>query len=365
MRGANAFDEADHDALVGPPEAFEPQGARNPTYALRNHLALEVVAHMAHANVAMLFQGGTALHVRLGTPSRFSIDLDIRTEDPAGIEQALHRFVARFRNSDIQLDVPPEQLRIDGVRHVLTFGRTGDRTPLQILVEVVDAPFQSGMTEQVPLVHGIHDWQTAVTMPSLAAFAAQKLAVLGPHTIGKPVGPSGTHARQNQTVTKQIHDLAQLFRCDIETSAVAAAYHEEVELANRLRQTEHSPEDSLADARGLIGHLREPPSQDRRSPAYPLWAGFRDSRRWILDRHRWDPTEYRATGGIISRLTHTLLDGAFDWSRMARPIRSHEVPLDVMERLTTALDEPASWISSDRFAGDARLAWAWSPAAYW
>ena len=61
------FDESEWDDLLGPSDAFEPQDRANPSvYTIQNHLALEVMAHLTGAAVPILFQGGTALHVKLG-----------------------------------------------------------------------------------------------------------------------------------------------------------------------------------------------------------------------------------------------------------------------------------------------------------
>lgn len=101
---------------------------------------MEVVAHLAADRVEFDFQGGTALHARLATRARLSIDDDLRAKDPIAVHVGLRRFVERFPNSGIHLQDPPRELKIQGVKHVLTFTRTQDPdrvAPLRILVEVV------------------------------------------------------------------------------------------------------------------------------------------------------------------------------------------------------------------------------------
>lgn len=364
----HAFDDADRDALIGPTKAFDPDHASNPSqYALQNHLALEVVAHLQRAGLDFQFQGGTSLHVKLGDRVRFSIDVDLRASDPQALHDALRAFTKAFPRSEIVLEEPPGELRIDGVRHTLAFNRLYNqqaRQPLRIHVEVVESEEPQAGAEPLRLKADGHEWPVDVAAPSLETFAGQKYAVLGPRTIGKPVGPNETHAHMNQGVCKQLFDLHQLLLSDLDGRAVAEAYEREVAEANRLRGTDHDIKAAADDARDLLGTLRMPRGRD--SPyQVGLWAGFDDSRRWIARQARqdWTSEEYRVTGGVLSRLGTGLVDGDVDWPRIARPVREQTVPEEVLSRIDAAEGEP--WFDAEAFQGSARLAWAWAPSKYW
>lgn len=367
-----AFHPDDVADTIGPSEAFDPGHAATPgVYALQHHLVLEVAAFLAEAEVSFEFRGGTALHTKIAERRRFSIDLDIMASNGKDVHEALQTFVERFPQSDITLQEPPENLRIDGVRHTLDFGHAGvkrDVGSVRILIEVVEVPTLDHATEPLRLKGDGFDWGIDVQAPTFETFVGQKLAVLGPNTIGKPVGLNPKHTRTNQTVCKQIFDLRELLRLDLDPGAMAEAYELAVAEANELRGTSHKVEDCLRDARELLALLRRPPSDDKGNPRpYGLWSGYRDSRRWIANpvRDDWRDVDYRIAGGVITRLTHGLVSQEFEMGTLQAPLTVDAVPEDIREALDRAQANQAEWFSQDEFGADARLAWAWAPQELW
>lgn len=367
----NPFDEKDLDNLSGPAQAFQPEHHNPaPTYAVQNHLALEVVAHLANAGVPIMFQGGTALQTKLKQRTRFSVDVDIRSTDPGAVEESLHGFVERFPRSGIKLLEPPDSLKIDGVRHTLQFPKAADpitNRPLPLLVEVVPTDDVDQGTEPLSLTVEGMEWGCTVPAPTLEGFVAQKLCVLGPNTLGKAVGPNETHARQNQSVCKQIHDLGRLLLQDLNGETVHSLYMHEIKQANHLRNSDFNDKEALSDAARLIRHLREPrPPKTGPIEAHALWTGYRDSQRWIRNRDHWTPMNYRTTGGVIHRMVQELRQDRLRWSLIARPLHNDPpLPQETAKLLDKAVSAPEEWVASDRFAGDIRTAWAWSPQEYW
>lgn len=367
-----AFHPDDVDNSIGPPEAFDPGHEATPgVYALQHHLVLEVAAFLAEAGVTFEFRGGTALHTKIDERRRFSIDLDITTPGGKAVHEALKAFVKRFPNSNITVQEPPEDLQVDGVRHTLEFGHAGaerDVGSVRILVEVVEVSGLDHETEPLRLEGDGFDWGVDVRAPTFESFAGQKVAVLGPNTIGKPVGLNPKHTRTNQTVCKQIFDLREVLRLDLDPAAVAGAYEAAVAEANELRGSSHEVEDCLADARALLALLRRPRSDDKGQPQrYGLWSGYRDSRRWIANRVRddWRPVDYRIAGGVLTRLTYGLVDGEFEMDTLQAPLTVDAVPADVRDALDRAQAAEAAWFSEEDFGADARLAWAWAPRELW
>lgn len=369
---APAFHPDDVANAIGPAEAFDPASPANPSvYALQNHLALEVVAHLQEAGVLSSFRGGTPLHSKFPRRRRFSVDADISTPSREAVHAALRDFAGRFPRSDVRLVEPPREMRLDGVQHTIHFGHTqapGEAAPIRVLVEVVEAGADGRSFEPLRLRSGPLDWGVDVTAPTFEGFAGQKLAVLGPNTIGKPAGLNDAFARPNQGIAKQIFDLRELLRMDLEAAAVRAAYEAAVTEANALRGTNHAAPACLQDAQALLAHLRRPRTADKAEPVrYGLWSGYRDTRGVIAvdARDDWRPEDYRVAAGVITRLAAALLDGNASLDAVRRPLSEPAVPRDVLEGLERAQAGRAPWFSAEDFGADARLAWAWAPRELW
>lgn len=367
-----AFHPDDIGDVIGPAEAFDPGHDSTPnTYALQHHLALEVVAHLEQDEVPFWFRGGTALHTRLPERTRFSSDVDVSTADATALHDALRAFTKRFQRSDIELQEPPKDLRVAGVQHQLDFGHTKEGATgnaVRVLVEVVEIEEPADGFEALRLHGDGHDWGVDVLAPTYETFMAQKLAVLGPKTVGKPVGLNEDFVHQNQGVCKQIFDLRELLRQDLDPEDVQAAYAAAVDEANALRKTAFEPPECLADARDLLFRLRGPRSKDKTEPVrYGLWAGYAHSMRWIAPRAResWRDRDYRIAGGVVTRVVDSLAEGGLDPASIRGPIVEDIVPQQVQGGIETASSEEEEWFSQEDFGADAMLAWAWAPRPLW
>lgn len=365
----NAFDDTDLRSVVGPSEAFDLGSAATPRLqALQHHLVLEVVAHLQDAAVPFVFRGGTALHTKLARRTRFSIDADLTTSDPAAVANALKSFVDRFPRSETTLEEPPENLKVDGVRHTLRFGRveTSDGKGVRVMVEVVKA--EGSSTEPLRLVVDGMDWARTVNAPTLDAFVGQKLAVLGPNTIGKRIGLAGDgSSRPRQTVCKQIFDLRQLLHESLDFSNVTNAYVAAVAEGNALRGKRYTIQECLADASALLAALKGPRSGNKAEPLrYDLWAGFMQSKPWFPAKGRWDDTDYRIAAGVLARLVECLQrgEGPTSMEQLRAPLLA-DIPQQTRDKLANALRVQEEWCSVEDFDLELRLAWAWAPRHYW
>lgn len=325
---------------------------------------------MQQAGVPFHFRGGTALHTKLPNRRRFSIDVDVVTNDRTAVEKALRNFTQRFPKSGVKLQEPPGELFDDDVRHMLTFQETGsDGTkPLTIYVEVVETKLDGLDAEPLRIRGDGFDWKVDVTAPSFSAFAGQKLAVLGPNTIGKRVGLNEDHSRKNASVCKQIFDLRELLMNDLDAERVSAAYDVAVVEANRLRKSTFTAKQCLADAADLMQRLRQPQSKEKTDEVrYGLWAGQENSWRYIAQeaRAKWTPTNYRIVAGTITRLAQAMREPKNDFDRVPRPLNSDAPPAEILVKIGAAQAANADWFSQADFGADAMLAWAWAPRDLW
>ena len=361
------FHPDDAKSTIGPAEAFVPGTEATPNiYALQHHLALEVVAFLEDQDVPFHFRGGTALHTKLPTRRRFSIDVDITTSEQSQVHDALKKFADRFPKSKVSLREPPAELKVDGVRYTLDF-ESVTPAPLRILVEVVEGDLGKLIAEPLRLVGDGFDWGVEVNAPTFDAFTAQKLAVLGPNTIGKPVGPDPLLARSNQGVCKQIFDLRELMGQSIDGKGVREAYELAVAEGNALRESSHAVDDCLQDAVSFLRALRGPRLWDKSEAArYGLWSGFIESVRWIpaTNRAQWTDRHFRIAGGSIARLAEAIRGGEADLAPARRPVLLQQPPEEVLAAVAAAQQQGAAWFTPD-FGGDAMIAWAWAPKELW
>lgn len=364
------FHPSDIDETIGGELAFTINPDVTPMASARlHHLALEVVAHLQREGIGFVFRGGTALHTRLTERRRFSTDVDIFSSDLESIHKALSSFTKRFPNSQISLKDPPDSLKVDGVKHTLEFGNTrevADGKAITLLVEVVDLD-PVGDIQPLRLQGDGIDWGVDVSAPTFEGFVGQKLAVLGPRTIGKELGPNRTHARQNQSVCKQLFDLRELLRLPLNAHGVEQAYRLAVEETNQITPANFEPRPCLEDAKQLLARLKLPkPAERSESELYWLWSAHRDSRKWIARRSRleWREPHYRTAGGILTRLVDSLLSEDVDIEAIQRPLIMDSVPEDILRELGAAQSREEAWIPED-IAGNPVIAWAWAPKDLW
>lgn len=355
------FHPADLPNAAGPAEAFDPQ--RWTVYGLQNHLALEIVDHLVEEGTSFSFRGGTALHSKLGTRARHSVDVDLDSVSPAEIHAALQAFAKRFPLS-VQLE-PPKPLKIPGEKHFVTFPLTADgRDPAkQVLVEVAKWD-ELGRTEPMPLFADGLTWPHRAQGPSLSAFMGQKLSTLGPGTVGIAIGPNLTHAQLNQSVAKQLFDLRELGRQALNPRELEEVYRREVEAVAARRAQRVTVGDAVNDAKRLVEELRAPRELGLRSQAgYALWSGYRDTRRFVL-AGGWDETAFRVTGGVVGRVLDNLGHDV-PWATLTQPLTADRVPADRLDGLEQAIRRREAWVPPHEFGGVLPVAWAWSPKELW
>lgn len=346
----NVFDERDHAQLIAAPEAFDLETW--PINPLKNHLALEVVAGLSQQGLGFRFQGGTALHTRFTKRLRFSIDVDL-CADPAEVHDALKGFVGQYKHTKVELQEPPGDMSVEGVRHVLRF--PGATTPVEILVEVVPQGGHEFKVQPLLLAADGYDWKAKCFAPTFETFAGQKLGVLCGTTIGRQAGRGQTQWRKNQTLAKQIFDIGELLHLELDSGAVWDAFELEVASANALRKTSHAVDACAQDAIANLANLRGPRTNDKDDVVrYGLWEGFKGIKGHLAKE--WDDITYRVTAGCIARVAQNT---DVPWAQLARPLREDAVPADLLARLEAENQVP------DVFAAAVRPAWAWAPRPLW
>lgn len=208
-------------------------------------MALTLVEELRLSGLDFIFKGGTSLLLLLGTPQRFSIDIDILVPKKIRLEDyfqammdksAFHRYEENRRTGEL----PKQHYKFsfnsvieDKESHIL----------LDILLEENPYPRLKEVKLESPLL-STEGKATKVTCPTVEGLLGDKLTAFAPHTTGIPYG-----AGKELEIAKQLFDIGTLFDAAADLRQVRQAFeHVAVtQLAYRSLR-ERKPADILQDA---------------------------------------------------------------------------------------------------------------------
>jgi hypothetical protein len=242
---------------------------------------LELVAELVEAGLDFQFKGGNSLLLILPEPKRFSIDVDIATDEPRErIEECLDNIVQRsgvFTRWEKRQHKTKPWLPI--ASYYLFFTptiRPGPETSIMLDAQLRRSPYR---TEKKRIVCGrLYESETLVELPLPSSIIGDKLLTLGPNTLGIPVG-KGKEAQR----LKHVFDVARLFGtnpllAEVRESFYACLKHEN-EIQDRGRSAQEIVADTLDFCRS-VEQYDEMPEDEGLSPimsenvrGLPVFAG--------------------------------------------------------------------------------------------
>lgn len=192
---------------------------------------LELVSELSVAGLSYQFKGGNSLLLILPRAQRFSIDVDIATDETRErIDQCLDTIVAsqgvftrwEKRQHKTKPWLPIASYYLFYRSH---FAVSADTEPSIMLdVQLRRSPYKTAMK---PVVCAeVYESSAQVDLPLPASIVGDKLLTVGPYTLGIPVG-KGKQAQR----LKHVFDISSLLRCgpeldDIRESMLACVEHE-------------------------------------------------------------------------------------------------------------------------------------------
>jgi hypothetical protein len=206
---------------------------------------LELVAELVRAGLSFQFKGGNSLLLVLDRPRRFSIDVDIATDEPRErIEGCLDRLVSDFgvftkwarRQHKTKPWLPLSSYYCFFNSHFVK----SDDAFVMLDAQMSRSPYD---TEFKPVrCGGLFQSDIKAEIPLPASIIGDKLLTLGPRTLGIPVG-KGKDAQR----LKHVFDVSLLLSAnprlgDIRKSLFACIGHE-----NRLQEKSITVPQLLAD----------------------------------------------------------------------------------------------------------------------
>jgi hypothetical protein len=223
---------------------------------------LELVAELVENGLSFQFKGGNSLLVILQSPRRFSIDVDIATDEPVElIERVLDTLVG---GSDVFLRWEPRRHKtkpwIPLTSYYLFYkARCVDESESNVMLDV-----QLGLspyrTEPRRVRCGrLFDADTRVELPLPAGILGDKLLTMGPGTLGIPVG-KGKHAQR----LKHANDIAALLDTDPLLTDIRESFLACMAQENQLQQRHVTLEEVCEDTMHCCGSVM--PFAERPSP---------------------------------------------------------------------------------------------------
>jgi hypothetical protein len=199
---------------IADPKYFTREHVESCRFGVSSELAeqalhcLELAAQLSTAGLSFQFKGGNSLLVILDHPQRFSIDVDIATDEPReAIERCLDRIVAEYgvftRWHRRQHKTKPWLPVASYYLHYRSVYGTDDEQSVMLDVQLRRSPYK---TERKALVSGrLYRCDVEVELPLASSVIGDKLLTVGPFTLGIPLG-KGKEAQR----LKHIYDVSVL-----------------------------------------------------------------------------------------------------------------------------------------------------------
>jgi hypothetical protein len=244
----------DTNKTVGTKETFDPENIRkllsqgiitNIATLEKAIFCLEYVGQLQDQGLDFIFKGGSAGQTLLGDKwTRVSIDVDICTDSSKqGLETILEKIHHKFgktafsytqRDRQISGTTPFYLYRIE-TPTITERNRT-------ILLDAIGIKPKFA-TQQTPLKSFFFRSTAKVTTPTTAALLGDKLSIIGPTTIGRPLNDS----RNGLEYAKHFFDIGLLQETDFDISQCRAAYTEAIHIQSKIRNKKYTRNQCFED----------------------------------------------------------------------------------------------------------------------
>ncbi len=244
--------------------------------------ALTFLEQMQLNNLNFVFKGGTSLLLATETPRRFSIDVDIITEEPQDkIEEILEKIsqldmFIRWEDDNDRKHTPEAP-----IGHFKMFYKSAvDGHEEPILLDLLYTPNPYPETKEYPIKH---NWlltsgkDTMVMLPTFEAILGDKLTAFAPKTTGI------LYSKQRPVeIIKQLYDIAFLFDRITDLNVVKQSYARVVQEEIGFRKLTIEAKDVLEDTRKASYTLaeRDTKAEDFRH----LQTGIKNFTNFTIDR---------------------------------------------------------------------------------
>ncbi len=209
---------------------------------------LELVAELVREGLDFTFKGGNSLLVLLEEPRRFSIDVDIATDETRErIDQTVegvvkkHGLFTRFQKRQHKTKpwLPMVSYEIFYASHFT------DNKENFIMLDAILKKNTTPKIRKKVACGGLYQCNETVELPTISRIIGDKLLTLGPRTLGIPLGKNKEAQR-----LKHGHDVALLAEQPLDLDeirqSVAACMKQELEIQEKTMTEEEVLADTLS-----------------------------------------------------------------------------------------------------------------------
>lgn len=369
---------------VGTKETFDPERIHgllsqavitNITSLEKAIFCLEYAGQLQEEGLDLIFKGGSALQVLLGTKwTRLSIDIDICTDSSKEeLETILEKIHYKFdkkafsytpRNREISSRIPFYLYRIE-TPAITEKTRT-------ILLDAMGIKPKIA-TQQTSLKTFFYESPVKITTPTTGALLGDKLTTIGPTSIGRPLNDS----RNGLEYTKHFFDIGVLQETDFHIEQCKAAYTEVIRVQSKIRNKQYARDECFEDmlftcqVASLPQQLGEqtikeltPPKVGRATSEFRiLQDGLRRFRPFLVQkiRYTWDDLRSNAarTALLIKILNSNIADAtAMKILRTNAPTKKEEI-LALMAQINKIPKEKRWFITPDEIVNFPKILRSW------
>lgn len=213
--------------------------------------ALNLLEHLANSGLKFVFKGGTSLMLLLEKANRFSVDIDITTEEDRTIlEAALNTIIDKSDFIKYVLDEKRSYKIGIPKAHYKFYYQTINEASTKIHANYIllDIVFEKSVYSEISNVEIITDWlitekpYNKVIMPSINSILGDKLTAFAPNTTGVLYQKG-----KELEICKQLYDVSVLIDEAINYNIVYRSFIETVQKEIKYRSLSISENDVLDD----------------------------------------------------------------------------------------------------------------------
>jgi hypothetical protein len=247
---------------------------------------LELVSQLSYYNLKFRFKGGNSLLILLENPQRFSIDVDIVTNET---KEKLITLVENIVNSceafnKFELRTHKTKPWLPMISFKLYFNSfyQKEEDAYIMLDAILEEPACEGIKKQVKCLD-IYESKQIVELPSISGLIADKLLTIGPSTLGIPIGKNKEAQR-----LKHIFDVSLLSNKDYKLDELKSNLFKCIEQENKLQKSNFPMEKIFQDT---INFCSEPLKYTQKPDInslkvntylYEIVKGFDDFKRHLF-----------------------------------------------------------------------------------
>jgi len=206
---------------------------------------LELVAELAATGLSYQFKGGNSLLLVLDTPRRFSIDVDIATDQSRERIEACVTELVRAYGTFTRWQPRPHKTKpwLPISSYYLFYpSAVGPESEGSIMLDIQlrKSPYK---TRMAPVACGsLYASSQTVELPLAASIAGDKLLTMGPATLGIPLG-KGKQAQR----LKHVYDVSSLMATDPDLGDIRASFHACIAHENEIQEKAITARDVMFD----------------------------------------------------------------------------------------------------------------------